>query len=571
MFGQRRSAALQGYTATASAISVRGLGKKIFRRSTSPGADGPINSASNFSCCRQARIASGEGGGNFRAASSNLSRCETLKMKSAIHTAARAVHVRRQGKINSRQSLFEPPRHKDTKLSCPPPQYVHGIVEDETGRLIVGGKSLTFIDGDSVTPVQSWGKSARSQIKSLLYTRQRHLIVGTVDGAFEMDGERFRRLLFPKDDIESLCQSGDGAIWAGTVSAGLWRLKDGQASRVGFREWSIARTILAMTTDARGRLWVGTQRGLSRIEETHVHFVGSPALDVDRETLAVTADGDVNLVNSGVFRIENRKLRPLAFPIPRNTRILDALYSKDRSVWLGTAGLGVYRVDPSGRVTQYSTQSHLKLSTDYPRGIVKGTHGDIWVATEFGVNLIRRGSVELLSASDGLPSRAVRTLFLDRQGCMWIGTDAGPAVSCNGALVQNRATSVLNGEEIWAIAQDESGTMWFGTQNNGIYAVGDSDVRHLTTANGLPSNDICGLIVDRTGNLWVPPSIRSFRSPPRLPPRNAGKGIPSSPAILCSAQRRREGDQIHARQNLRAQRSTLAGRTVCDGSRCGVH
>ena len=30
-----------GYTATASAISVRGLGKKIFRRSASPGADGP--------------------------------------------------------------------------------------------------------------------------------------------------------------------------------------------------------------------------------------------------------------------------------------------------------------------------------------------------------------------------------------------------------------------------------------------------------------------------------------------------------------------------------------------------
>ncbi|MGO8756526.1 MAG: two-component regulator propeller domain-containing protein [Terracidiphilus sp.] len=193
-------------------------------------------------------------------------------------------------------------------------------------------------------------------------------------------------------------------------------------------------------------------------------------------------------------------------------------------------------MDPSGRVTQYSTQSHLKLSTDYPRGIVEGTHGDIWVATEFGVNLIRRGSVELLSASDGLPSRAVRTLFLDRQGCMWIGTDAGPAVSCNGALVQNRATSVLNGEEIWAIAQDESGTMWFGTQNNGIYAVGDSDVRHLTTANGLPSNDICGLIVDRTGNLWVSAldSVFSISSPPAAAKRGEKEFIIPRSYVLPS-------------------------------------
>lgn len=384
-----------------------------------------------------------------------------------------------------------------------PPQFIHAIVEDGSGRLIVGGKSLFIIDSGVVTSVQSWSESGQPQIKSLLFTKEGRLIVGTVDGAFEMARGHFRRLPFPRVDIESLCQSSDGAIWAGTVSAGLWRIMGTVAAKVGFEEGNIVRTVLAMTTDARGRLWVGTQTGLTRIEETSVHFIRSPALAVDRETLAVSAEGSVYLVNGNVYKIGNRKLQQQSFPIPGNTRILDALYAKDRSVWLGTAGHGVYRVDPKGRFTQYSTRTLHRLLTDYPRGISEGAHGDIWIATEYGVNIIRQGAGEPISLSNSLPSRSVRTMFLDHSGCMWIGTDEGPAVYCNGMLVQNQATSSLTGEEIWAIAEDSSHTMWFGTRQNGIYAFTDSGLRHLTMADGLPSDDICGLIVNQSGDLWV--------------------------------------------------------------------
>jgi signal transduction histidine kinase/ligand-binding sensor domain-containing protein len=383
------------------------------------------------------------------------------------------------------------------------PQFVNGIVEAANHRLIVGGRSLSIVNGDSVTALSSWKDSGQPQIKSLLYTREGHLIVGTVDGGFEMKGLHFRRMPFPRIDIESLCESSNGAIWAGTVSAGLWQLKNTVASRVALGERSMARTILAMTTDPQGRLWVGTQNGLTRIEETSVHFIRSPALAVDRETLAASPDGAVNLVNGNVYRIGNKRLHQLSFPIPKSARILDLLYAKDHSVWLGAAGRGVYRIDARGHIALFSTLTHPRLSTDYPRGIVEGKNGEIWIATEFGINLIRQGSVKLLSASDGLPSRAVRALFLDHQGCMWIGTDGGPAASCNGALIQNRAIHELAGEETWAIAEDSGGTMWFGTRKNGLYAFTGNELRHFSTANGLPSNDICGLIVDRVGNLWI--------------------------------------------------------------------
>jgi signal transduction histidine kinase/ligand-binding sensor domain-containing protein len=393
------------------------------------------------------------------------------------------------------------------------PQFVNGIVEDTNHRLIVGGKSLSIVDGNAVNSLSPWKDSGQPQIKSLLYTRGGRLIVGTVDGSFVMDGQHFRRMPFPRVDIESLCELSDGAIWAGTVSAGLWQLKSGVASRVAFGEKGMARTVLAMTTDPRGRLWVGTQNGLARIEETSVHFFKSPALAVDRETLATSPTGAVNLVNGNVYRIDNKGLHQLSFPIPNGTRILDILYAKDHSVWLGAGGRGVYRIDANNRVTLYSTQSHPKISTDYPRGIVEGKNGDIWIATEFGVNVIRHGAVELLSVANNLPSRAVRTLYLDREGCMWIGTDGGPAVSCNGILTQNRATRELAGEETWSIVEDSGGTMWFGTRRNGLYAFTETGSRHFSVANGLPSNDICGLTVDGDGNLWVSSLDRIFSIP----------------------------------------------------------
>ena len=64
---------------------------------------GPINSASNFSCCQNVRIISGDGGEDFRAKSSAGSRCEKLKIKIKTQTAASPAQIRRHGKINSRQ------------------------------------------------------------------------------------------------------------------------------------------------------------------------------------------------------------------------------------------------------------------------------------------------------------------------------------------------------------------------------------------------------------------------------------------------------------------------------------
>jgi signal transduction histidine kinase len=305
-------------------------------------------------------------------------------------------------------------------------------------------------------------------------------------------------------------------------------MKGEKASQVLIGNDDSGHSILAMAADAGGRLWVGTETGLSRIEPTNVHLIQSPAAAIDRETFGLSPKGTVLLVNSKVYRLDSEQLQPMNFQLPGAPKILlNALYASDHSVWLGTAGNGVFQLDSDGHSTQYSTDSRLKITSDFPRGIVEGVKGDIWVATAFGLNRIWHGGVEQFDSRNGLPNRNVHALLRDQKGCMWIGTDSGPAVYCGGHFIENRATKTLGGEEISAMAEDASGTMWLGTRNHGIYAYREPDLRHFSTSDGLLSNFICGLAADKVGTLWIssPEAISSM-------PVNQPLAEPSKPSLV---------------------------------------
>jgi signal transduction histidine kinase/ligand-binding sensor domain-containing protein len=392
-------------------------------------------------------------------------------------------------------------------------QDVYALAEDSQHRLIVGGSALFYLNESDNSFLPPLEEPLPYPIRSLLVTREGRLILGTLGGVFERVGARYIRLPFPNGDVERLCQSADSAIWAGTVSNGLWRMKDGKPSRIHIGNDDRGQSVLAMSADASGRLWVGTEIGLSRIEPTNVHLIESPAAAVDSETLAISPKGKALLVNSQVYRLDNGEPRPLRFQLPGKPKaLLNVLYASDRSIWLGTSGNGVYRLDSDGHATQYSTYSRVKIAGDFPRGIVEGVNGDIWIATAFGLNRIAHDGVEQFGALNGLPNRNVRALLRDRKGCMWIGTDGGLAAYCGGLFVQSRATKTLRGEEISAITEDSSGTIWLGTRNHGIYAYRGSDLRHFSTSDGLLSNFICGLAADKKGTLWIssPEAISSM-------------------------------------------------------------
>ena len=55
---------------------------------------------------------------------------------------------------------------------------------------------------------------------------------------------------------------------------------------------------------------------------------------------------------------------------------------------------------------------------------------------------------------------------------------------------------------IWTIYQDKKSNYWFGSKENGVYYYNGQQLKHITTENGLVSNEIRGIQEDANGNIF---------------------------------------------------------------------
>lgn len=130
-------------------------------------------------------------------------------------------------------------------------------------------------------------------------------------------------------------------------------------------------------------------------------------------------------------------------------------------------------------------------------------NGAVWAASRKGVARLGNESWMLDTAGGKLFGLSIADLLVRPDGALWVATTAGIQTLENGSwsaittaqgLPDNNVTSLIestNGRVVWA------GTMrGLGRWDKGAW-------RALTTADGLPGNDITELAMDSYGTLWV--------------------------------------------------------------------
>ncbi|MDQ2945934.1 MAG: hypothetical protein M3Y27_08330, partial [Acidobacteriota bacterium] len=70
--------------------------------------------------------------------------------------------------------------------------------------------------------------------------------------------------------VSALLQTKEGGLWAGTIGGGLHRFKSTFLSMWGKQEGLLSDTVIPVFEDAHRVIWVGTDKGLNRIEKGHV-------------------------------------------------------------------------------------------------------------------------------------------------------------------------------------------------------------------------------------------------------------------------------------------------------------
>ncbi len=298
--------------------------------------------------------------------------------------------------------------------------------------------------------------------------------------------------------VVTLAPSRDGGLWLSTGDE-LRRLPPGQPGvmqRVKRLGWD-AYEVSEIHEDRSGNVWIGTRRrGLYRLsgntlEKIYgVHHLISDLLEDAEGNIWVATDG------AGIF-----KIRPGCFQILGESEGLpqETVLSVSGD-WVGPQGVGLGRLDASGRVAMFPEHQQTSVSSLLDDGA-----GGVWLGTAGG-RLIHCSSTGAIGPSLNIYGTQLRVLHHDRDGNLWIGGFPSglfllPAT--NQQRLWNLEADGFPKATVTAITQDAEGVIWIGTAPGDLYCRTNGTFRRFGVAEGFTGFSIGALLPATNGGLWV--------------------------------------------------------------------
>jgi signal transduction histidine kinase/CheY-like chemotaxis protein/ligand-binding sensor domain-containing protein len=406
---------------------------------------------------------------------------------------------RRSGKVTRHISLETRSGRKFVCMGFPSRPF-----QDSSGRLWVGlssGGDLASIDVASgevtVYAFRNGGlaSNASSGVVSIQEDHERALWLGTNKlGLVKLTPDRKQAIWYQsnpddpdglRDDlVVGLFKDRDGRFWSMTKAGAVYRF---DTERPRFRSYRHQQTgpqslgkgsVTAVYADDPDTLWIGTDRGLNRVDRT-----------TDQATQ----------VNQPVF-----------------ARGVSAIV-KDRSghLWFGTNGNGLVRFDPgAGR---YTTHSHVasdprSLNHDRVTALRVDRGGSLWVGTDFGLSRWEPATGDF-STFRPQPKGLVqyRSIAEDASGALWLATSSrgvqrfDPRTGTFKVFDSELRAALPPGHNrVSSVHVDRAGTVWVAT----FRGLGKLDPRDTTftsyaSRSGLPADTVLGILEEDDGRLWL--------------------------------------------------------------------
>src|SRR6185436_7337307 len=180
--------------------------------------------------------------------------------------------------------------------------------------------------------------------------------------------------------------------------------------------------------------------------------------------------------------------------------IYDLFEDREGNVWAATErGLDLFRDLP---VTTISRREG--LSQNSAGSIFPGNDGSVWVGTGAGLNRVRDGKITTYTKSDGLPSNSIATIFAERAGRLWVHSTTGLSYSENGRFRVFDHPLARSIRLIAAAAEDREGYVWFSAPGHGLIRVRDKQVLEVIPWSQFENKEASAIEPDLTnGGLWL--------------------------------------------------------------------
>lgn len=313
--------------------------------------------------------------------------------------------------------------------------------------------------------------------------------------------------------------------------------------------------ITCLFEDFSGNLWVGHQGlGFSILnlnrkpfysfkrDPTHskslngnivMCFNGTPS-----EIFVGLRQGGINITSKQIkknglqdFQVLSYRQQPQA--LSSFDQIWDIARESDSIFWVASNG-GLAKLERSGNGWVYGRAGEQPLYLGVVRKVLIDKDHNIWCGT-FGEGLVffpaSRKDKSRVSYHfpfgplnpEGISDKSVLSMLIDSENRFWVGTNNGlnllttpydqldlsgnvkPLVRFRQFVATQTKKDFLNANEINCIFENNDGMIWVATQGGGINILNTDSFTfsQLTTENGLPGNDVQGILSDPSGKKWV--------------------------------------------------------------------
>lgn len=320
------------------------------------------------------------------------------------------------------------------------------------------------------------------------------VLAGTDRGLWIWDGTSWTSWAFPAErgpaPVTALHRvPGGDALWVGT-ERGLARIEGNAWTWFGQRDGLPSEEIWAVkTTPASGGgtdVWVGTDRGLARMEGRRFRALG-PREGLPENAVNAIVPGDPGgrgprlwiAMDSGLAFLEGNRWRRIGLEGGLPTATVRSLRVQggpggQTLLWAGTYG-GLVRFSRSGWTT---LDARAGLPENLVFALVEGRDGRTYYAATLGGGLarFRSGRWEGLGPREGLPDRQILSLLEtgpSERPVLWVGSRSGGVVRFEDG--RTRRFGIRDGlPDTWIYAlaevrrEDGSSEIWAGTRRGPV-------------------------------------------------------------------------------------------------------
>jgi len=364
---------------------------------------------------------------------------------------------------------------------------------------------------------------------------------------FFFDGSVTKSRQFGEHFFSDLAQDGDGRIWTASYQGGV-RVRNPQTG--AWRQYTHRRAdkfsldnnlVASIFADRSGVIWIGYgYSGLGKVNLAGLSFDNRPFLDYGPEdaqptVLSMTRDGNGHLwvgTDQGLMLFDSKLRRVALFRHDAgdagslgNDTVWALFVDRQNALWVVTDSPAIQKLIWDGRrpedvrfVSFLQEDPEQSLHGMAVTCVTADDDGQFWVGTRQGLHrwepAINRSRACVIPFEGGATSSVstITQIFTDASGWFWVATmnsglirmNPGDPYSSKWYRHQQENANSLSHDGIVSLHQDLYGHVWVGSRYGLDRFLGEAEgFERFGERDGLPGNTVQAILSDDQGRLWL--------------------------------------------------------------------